>query len=61
MHLLSVPNFVSIVKFICLLSKAGKGMLRTMMYSNDAVADVVPVDYVANAILAAVWYSTVIQ
>ncbi|XP_065070979.1 fatty acyl-CoA reductase 1-like [Rhopilema esculentum] len=41
-----------------LIVAAGKGMLRTMKYSSDAVADVVPVDFVANAIITAVWYST---
>jgi len=42
-----------------LITAAGKGVLRTMMYSSDAIADLVPVDYVSNAILAAIWYSTV--
>ena len=37
----------------------GKGILRTMRCTDDAVADIVPVDYVANSIIAAVWYSTV--
>ncbi|XP_062276525.1 fatty acyl-CoA reductase 1 [Scomber scombrus] len=36
---------------------AGKGILRTMRASNDAVADLVPVDVVINATLAAAWYS----
>ncbi|XP_075998005.1 fatty acyl-CoA reductase 1 isoform X2 [Genypterus blacodes] len=36
---------------------AGKGILRTMKASNDAVADLVPVDVVINATLAAAWYS----
>ncbi|KAM9754354.1 fatty acyl-CoA reductase 1 isoform 1-T1 [Menidia menidia] len=36
---------------------AGKGILRTMRASNDAVADLVPVDVVINATLAAGWYS----
>ncbi|XP_041852894.1 fatty acyl-CoA reductase 1 isoform X1 [Melanotaenia boesemani] len=35
---------------------AGKGILRTMRASNDAVADLVPVDVVINAMLAAAWY-----
>uniref|UniRef100_A0A665T9A8 Fatty acyl-CoA reductase n=1 Tax=Echeneis naucrates TaxID=173247 RepID=A0A665T9A8_ECHNA len=34
---------------------AGKGILRTMRASNDAVADLVPVDVVINATLAAAW------
>lgn len=38
-------------------SQAGKGILRTMRASNDAVADLVPVDVVINAMLAAAWYS----
>lgn len=37
--------------------QAGKGILRTMRASNDAVADLVPVDVVINAMLAAAWYS----
>ncbi|NXO00099.1 FACR1 reductase, partial [Rhinopomastus cyanomelas] len=36
---------------------AGKGILRTMRASNGAVADLVPVDVVVNATLAAAWYS----
>uniref|UniRef100_H3C9S8 Fatty acyl-CoA reductase n=1 Tax=Tetraodon nigroviridis TaxID=99883 RepID=H3C9S8_TETNG len=36
---------------------AGKGILRTMRASNDAVADLVPVDVVINTMLAAAWYS----
>lgn len=36
---------------------AGKGILRTMRASNDAVADLVPVDVVVNATLAAAWFS----
>ncbi|XP_077066709.1 LOW QUALITY PROTEIN: fatty acyl-CoA reductase 1 [Siphateles boraxobius] len=36
---------------------AGKGILRTMRASNNAVADLVPVDVVINATLAAAWYS----
>ncbi|KAM9278658.1 fatty acyl-CoA reductase 1 isoform 2-T3 [Morus bassanus] len=38
---------------------AGKGILRTMRASNSAVADLVPVDVVVNATLAAAWYSGV--
>nr|XP_043892252.1 fatty acyl-CoA reductase 1 isoform X3 [Solea senegalensis] len=36
---------------------AGKGILRTMRASNDAVADLVPVDVVINATVAAAWFS----
>uniref|UniRef100_A0A3P9M0D6 Fatty acyl-CoA reductase n=1 Tax=Oryzias latipes TaxID=8090 RepID=A0A3P9M0D6_ORYLA len=36
---------------------AGKGILRTMRASNNAVADLVPVDVVINATLAVAWYS----
>ncbi|XP_031657604.1 fatty acyl-CoA reductase 1 isoform X2 [Oncorhynchus kisutch] len=36
---------------------AGKGILRTMRASNNAVADLVPVDAVINTTLAAAWYS----
>ncbi|XP_068004039.1 fatty acyl-CoA reductase 1 isoform X3 [Melanerpes formicivorus] len=38
---------------------AGKGILRTMRASNSAVADLIPVDVVVNATLAAAWYSGV--
>ncbi|MGH0176797.1 UNVERIFIED_CONTAM: hypothetical protein FKN15_075205 [Acipenser sinensis] len=38
---------------------AGKGILRTMRASNNAVADLVPVDVVVNHTLAAAWYSGV--
>ncbi|NWU09264.1 FACR1 reductase, partial [Cephalopterus ornatus] len=38
---------------------AGKGILRTMRATNDAVADLIPVDVVINATLAAAWYSGV--
>ncbi|KAM6359819.1 fatty acyl-CoA reductase 1 isoform 3-T5 [Alca torda] len=38
---------------------AGKGILRTMRASNNALADLVPVDVVVNATLAAAWYSGV--
>lgn len=39
--------------------KAGKGILRTMRASNNAVADLIPVDVVINATIAAAWYSGV--
>lgn len=38
---------------------AGKGILRTMRASNSAVADLIPVDVVINATIAAAWYSGV--
>lgn len=38
---------------------AGKGILRTMRASNDAVADLIPVDVVVNVMLAAGWYTAV--
>lgn len=38
---------------------AGKGILRTMRASNNAVADLIPVDVVVNATLASAWYSAV--
>lgn len=40
-----------------ILTKAGKGILRTMRASNSALADLVPVDVVVNMSLAAAWYS----
>lgn len=44
--------------FVCVL-QAGKGILRTMRASNDAVADLIPVDVVINLTLAAGWYTAV--
>ncbi|KAF7245346.1 Fatty acyl-CoA reductase 1 [Varanus komodoensis] len=38
---------------------AGKGILRTMRASNNAVADLIPVDVVINTTIAAAWYSGV--
>ncbi|XP_041072312.1 fatty acyl-CoA reductase 1 isoform X2 [Carcharodon carcharias] len=38
---------------------AGKGILRTMRATNDAVADLIPVDVVVNLTLAAGWYTAV--
>ncbi|KFU87070.1 Fatty acyl-CoA reductase 1 [Chaetura pelagica] len=42
-----------------LIIAAGKGILRTIRASNDALADLVPVDVVVNMTLAAAWYSGV--
>lgn len=39
--------------------QAGKGILRTMRASNNAVADLIPVDVVVNTTVAAAWYSGV--
>lgn len=48
------------LKVLFLIStKAGKGILRTMRASNNALADLVPVDVVVNMSLAAAWYSGV--
>uniref|UniRef100_UPI00398EB732 fatty acyl-CoA reductase 1 isoform X4 n=1 Tax=Pristiophorus japonicus TaxID=55135 RepID=UPI00398EB732 len=38
---------------------AGKGILRTMRATNDAVADLIPVDVVVNLTLAAGWYTAI--
>ncbi|KAI1232806.1 hypothetical protein IHE44_0006648, partial [Lamprotornis superbus] len=38
---------------------AGKGILRTMRASNNALADLVPIDVVVNTTLAAAWYSAI--
>lgn len=43
--------------YVCV--QAGKGILRTMRASNDAVADLIPVDVVINLTLAAGWYTAV--
>jgi len=39
--------------------QAGKGILRTMRASKDAVADLIPVDMVINLTLTAGWYTAV--
>lgn len=44
---------------LCVPLQAGKGILRTMRASNDAVADLIPVDVVINLTLAAGWYTAV--
>ncbi|XP_023673586.1 fatty acyl-CoA reductase 1-like isoform X2 [Paramormyrops kingsleyae] len=41
------------------LVAAGKGVMRTMMADNNAVADIIPVDVVINLMLAAGWYTAV--
>uniref|UniRef100_A0AAQ5XYG4 Fatty acyl-CoA reductase n=1 Tax=Amphiprion ocellaris TaxID=80972 RepID=A0AAQ5XYG4_AMPOC len=51
------PGFNGFSGDLIVLLQAGKGILRTMRASNDAVADLVPVDVVINATLAAAWYS----
>ncbi|XP_047097189.1 putative fatty acyl-CoA reductase CG5065 [Schistocerca piceifrons] len=38
-----------------LIAAAGKGFFRTMMCSNDKVADLVPVDVVINLMICAAW------
>eukprot|EP00075_Anas_platyrhynchos_P024184 XP_027313437.1 fatty acyl-CoA reductase 2 isoform X3 [Anas platyrhynchos] len=38
---------------------AGKGILRTVIANNEAVADMIPVDVVINLTLAAGWYTAV--
>lgn len=48
---------ISFINYFFHPFQAGKGILRTMRASNDAVADLVPVDVVINATLAAAWYS----
>ncbi|KAM6321346.1 fatty acyl-CoA reductase 2 [Aegotheles albertisi] len=42
-----------------MLVAAGKGILRTVIANNKAVADVIPVDMAINFILAAGWYTAV--
>lgn len=39
--------------------QAGKGILRTVIANNEAVADMIPVDVVINLTLAAGWYTAV--
>lgn len=46
----------------CLFSfvpQAGKGILRTVIANNEAVADMIPVDVAINLTLAAGWYTAV--
>ncbi|NXG10505.1 FACR1 reductase, partial [Sakesphorus luctuosus] len=42
-----------------LIIAAGKGILRTIIANNEAVADMIPVDVAANLTLAAGWYTAV--
>ncbi|XP_069484627.1 fatty acyl-CoA reductase 2 [Ambystoma mexicanum] len=42
-----------------ILIAAGKGILRTMKATNNAIADLIPVDVVINLTLAAGWYTAV--
>jgi len=39
--------------------QAGKGILRTVIANNEAVADMIPVDVAINLTLAAGWYTAV--
>jgi len=39
--------------------QAGKGMLRSMIGDFNAVADIVPVDFSANMMLAIAWHRVV--
>lgn len=44
----------------CFLSlKAGKGMLRSMIGDLNAIADIIPVDFSANMMLAIAWHRVV--
>ena len=52
--------------FVCIYTlytylflKAGKGMLRSMIGDFNAVADIIPVDYCANMMLAIAWHRVV--
>ncbi|KFW08602.1 Fatty acyl-CoA reductase 1, partial [Fulmarus glacialis] len=42
-----------------MLVAAGKGILRTVIANNEAVADMIPVDVAINLTLAAGWYTAV--
>lgn len=42
-----------------ILVAAGKGILRTVIANNEAVADMIPVDVAINLTLAAGWYTAV--
>ncbi|NXF57508.1 FACR1 reductase, partial [Ciccaba nigrolineata] len=42
-----------------ILIAAGKGILRTVIANNEAVADMIPVDITVNLTLAAGWYTAV--
>ncbi|XP_013367461.1 PREDICTED: fatty acyl-CoA reductase 1 isoform X1 [Chinchilla lanigera] len=53
------PSGLFIAVLFLISTKAGKGILRTMRASNNALADLVPVDVVVNTSLAAAWYSGV--
>jgi fatty acyl-CoA reductase len=42
-----------------LILASGKGMLRTMYYDSDAIADLIPVDTVINMMIAVGWHTAV--
>ncbi|CAF3077294.1 unnamed protein product [Rotaria socialis] len=44
-----------------LVVATGKGMLRTMLGSNNAIADIVPVDVCVNMMICIAWYTAVKQ
>ena len=39
--------------------QAGKGLLRTFKAENSSVADIIPVDFTSNLIVACAWYTAV--
>jgi fatty acyl-CoA reductase len=39
--------------------QTGKGMLRTMIGSNSAIADIVPVDVCVNMMIAIAWHTAI--
>ena len=46
-------------RVVCLFLQAGKGMLRSMIGDLNAMADIVPVDYSANMMLAIAWHRVI--
>lgn len=56
----SVTNWATAVSKSGFLSlQAGKGMLRSMIGDLNAVADIIPVDFSANMMLAIAWHRVV--
>lgn len=55
-----IMNWVAVIEIVMFpLLQAGKGMLRSMIGDFNAVADIIPVDFSANMMLAIAWHRVV--
>ena len=44
-----------------LIAACGKGVLRTLLCHREKVADLIPLDYPVNLIIAAAWHTAAIR